>query len=32
VNGSLRNLPQFATAFGCKQGAPMAPADTCAVW
>ena len=32
VNGALRNLPQFAAAFGCKPGAPMAPTATCAVW
>lgn len=32
VNGSLRNLPQFAQAFGCKQGAPMAPEKACTIW
>lgn len=32
VNGSLRNLPQFAQAFGCKAGAPMAPTDACTIW
>ena len=32
VNGSLRNLPQFAEAFGCKRGQPMAPAEMCTVW
>jgi putative endopeptidase len=32
VNGSLRNLPQFAEAFGCKPGAAMAPARTCTIW
>jgi predicted metalloendopeptidase len=32
VNGSLRNLPQFAQAFGCKAGATMAPTEICAVW
>ena len=32
VNGSLRNLPEFAEAFQCKAGSPMVPANTCAVW
>jgi len=32
VNGALRNLPQFAEAFGCKAGAPMAPVARCAIW
>lgn len=32
VNGSLRNLPQFAQAFGCKPGQAMAPAETCTIW
>ena len=32
VNGALRNLPQFATAFGCKAGAKMAPKDRCEIW
>lgn len=32
VNGSLRNLPQFAEAFGCKAGQAMAPKDTCTIW
>ena len=32
VNGSLRNLPEFATAFGCKAGAAMAPKETCTIW
>ena len=32
VNGALRNLPQFAAAFGCKAGAPMAPTATCTIW
>jgi predicted metalloendopeptidase len=32
VNGVLVNIPQFADAFSCKTGAPMAPANRCAVW
>jgi putative endopeptidase len=32
VNGALRNLPQFAEAFGCKAGAAMAPTDRCEIW
>jgi putative endopeptidase len=32
VNGALRNLPQFAAAFGCKKGQQMAPAETCTIW
>jgi len=32
VNGALRNLPQFAAAFGCPAGAPMAPTDACSIW
>ncbi len=32
VNGALRNLPQFAEAFGCKAGAPMAPVARCTIW
>jgi putative endopeptidase len=32
VNGPLSNMPQFAKAFGCKQGQPMVREDTCSIW
>jgi putative endopeptidase len=34
VNGPLSNLPQFAQAFGCKEGDPMVRAekDRCVIW
>ena len=32
VNGVVVNLPEFQKAFGCKTGAPMAPAKLCAIW
>lgn len=32
VNGPLSNLPQFANAFGCKQGAKMVRQDVCKIW
>ncbi|MEM1024834.1 MAG: M13 family metallopeptidase [Myxococcota bacterium] len=32
VNGSLSNLPEFADAFQCAAGTPMAPTDRCTVW
>jgi putative endopeptidase len=32
VYGALRNLPEFAAAFSCPAGTPMAPADRCSVW
>ena len=32
VNGVVRNLPQFAQAFSCPVGAPLAPADRCEIW
>jgi putative endopeptidase len=32
VFGSLRNLPEFATAFSCKAGQRMVPQNACAVW
>jgi endothelin-converting enzyme/putative endopeptidase len=32
VNGTLRNLPQFAQAFSCPAGAALAPADRCEIW
>jgi endothelin-converting enzyme/putative endopeptidase len=32
VNGTLSNMKDFATAFGCTEGQPMAPAKSCRVW
>jgi endothelin-converting enzyme/putative endopeptidase len=32
VNGVVRNMPEFAKAFSCKPGAPMAPQAACRVW
>jgi endothelin-converting enzyme/putative endopeptidase len=32
VNGVVVNQPGFASAFGCKPGAPMAPVKSCHVW
>jgi len=32
VNGALSDLPDFASAFACKSGLAMAPADRCTVW
>ena len=32
ANGAIVNAPGFAAAFGCKQGAPMVPANSCRVW
>jgi putative endopeptidase len=32
ANGVLVNFPEFATAFGCKKGQPMAPVKQCRVW
>lgn len=32
VLGPLQNTPEFAAAFACKAGSPMAPAKSCAVW
>jgi endothelin-converting enzyme/putative endopeptidase len=32
VNGVVRNLPEFAQAFACPAGAPLAPSDPCEVW
>jgi len=32
VNGALRNLPEFASAFGCAANTAMAPAQTCTIW
>jgi endothelin-converting enzyme/putative endopeptidase len=32
VNGVVPNMPEFARAFSCKQGSPMAPAKVNRVW
>ncbi len=32
ANGPLTNLPQFAEAFGCKQGNAMVRTDFCKIW
>ncbi len=32
ANGVVQNMPEFATAFSCKKGQPMAPVDRCRVW
>jgi putative endopeptidase len=32
VNGVVRNLPEFAEAFHCAAGSPMAPTDRCEIW
>ena len=32
VNGPLSNLPQFANAYGCKQGQAMVRPDICKIW
>ena len=32
VNGPVSDSPDFAAAFSCKQGAPMAPQNRCTVW
>ncbi len=32
VNGTIVNQPGFASAFGCKRGAPMVPVNSCRVW
>jgi len=32
INGVVRNMPEFRTAFGCKAGEAMAPDPACAVW
>jgi endothelin-converting enzyme/putative endopeptidase len=32
VNGVLANMPEFARAFGCRTGQPMARENPCRVW
>ena len=32
VNGVVTNMPEFAAAFGCAAGSPMAPKDRCEIW
>jgi endothelin-converting enzyme/putative endopeptidase len=32
ANGAIVNQPGFASAFGCKKGSPMVPANSCRVW
>ena len=32
VNGPLSNMPQFAKAFGCKDGQGMVRKDACSIW
>ncbi|HYQ00388.1 MAG TPA: M13 family metallopeptidase [Polyangiaceae bacterium] len=32
VNGSMRNLPEFAEAFACPAGSELAPTDRCQLW
>ncbi|SFS15686.1 endothelin-converting enzyme Metallo peptidase. MEROPS family M13 [Granulicella pectinivorans] len=32
INGIVTNMPDFATAFGCKVGQPMVKANVCKVW
>jgi len=32
TNGSVQNFDEFGKAFGCKQGQPMYPANSCRVW
>ncbi len=32
VNGVVRNMPEFAQAFSCSAGAPLAPENRCQVW
>src|SRR5579883_239110 len=32
VMGVLQDMPEFRTAFGCREGQPMAPALACRVW
>jgi putative endopeptidase len=32
INGTVRNIPAFAKAFGCRVGAKLAPEKPCVVW
>jgi endothelin-converting enzyme/putative endopeptidase len=32
INGVVSNMPEFAAAFGCKAGDPMARMKTCDLW
>src|SRR5215472_2800801 len=32
TNGVVTNMPEFQSAFHCKTGAPLAPAQRCRVW
>jgi predicted metalloendopeptidase len=32
VDGVVRNMPEFAAAFSCAAGSPMAPATRCRLW
>ena len=32
VNGPLSNMPEFAQAFGCKQGDKMVRTKACVIW
>jgi len=32
VNGPVTDNPDFAKAFSCPAGAPLAPVNRCAVW
>ncbi len=32
VNGTVSNFPEFGTAFHCKPGSAMVPANACRVW
>jgi putative endopeptidase len=32
INGAVLNVPEFAAAFACRAGAPLAPAERCSIW
>ncbi len=32
VNGVVSNMPEFQSAFGCKEGDPMVREDACRIW
>jgi len=32
VKGALQNIPEFAAAWKCPAGSPMAPAQKCSIW